>query len=125
MNEEDLLPEKSLFVAYLLWLPPLGILGAHKFYLNRPFLGLAYFLTGGLLVIGWVVDLFTLPRQVDMFNERIDEFLDLHDLEIEALEDEIDELRDRLTSRGSDAELRKVKDRVKELEKQLADARKQ
>ncbi len=125
MNEDELYPEKSLLIAYLLWLPPLGILGAHKFYLNRPFLGIAYFCTGGLLLIGWIYDLFTLPRQVDEFNERIDVFFDLHDQEIEELEDEIDALRERLRDQGSDAELGKVKARVRELEQQIADARNQ
>ena len=125
MNEDELIPEKSLLVAYLLWLPPLGFLGAHKFYLNRPLLGIAYFFTGGLLLIGWIYDLFTLPRQIDEFNERIDVFLDLHDQEVEELEDEIDELRERLKSRGSDAELSKVKARVRELEQQIADTRNQ
>ena len=125
MQEDELYPAKSLLVAYLLWLPPLGILGAHKFYLNRPLLGIAYFFTGGLLLIGWVYDLFTLPRQIDDYNERFDELLDLHDQEIEELEDEIDELRERLQSQGSDAELSKVKARVRELEQQIADARNQ
>lgn len=101
MKDDVLYPEKSLLVAYLLWLV-LGVLGAHKFYLNRPLLGIAYFCTGGLLLIGWIYDLFTLPRQIDEFNERIDEFLDLHDQEIEELEDEIDELRERLSSQQSD-----------------------
>jgi TM2 domain-containing membrane protein YozV len=125
MQEDELYPAKNLLVAYLLWLPPLGILGAHKFYLSRPFLGVAYFFTGGLLLIGWIYDLFTLPRQTDEFNERIDEFLDYHDLEIEALEDEIEDLRERLSSQGVDAELHQVKARVRELEQQLANARNQ
>jgi len=124
MQQDELYPEKSLLVAYLLWLP-LGILGAHKFYLHRPLLGIAYFFTGGLLLIGWIYDLFTLPRQIDDYNERFDELLDLHDQEIEELEDEIDELRERLQSQGSDAELSKVKARVRELEQQIADARSQ
>ena len=124
MKEAEIYPEKSLLIAYLLWLA-LGILGAHKFYLNRPLLGIAYFLTCGLLLIGWIYDLFTLPRQIDDYNERIDEFLDLHDQEIEELEDEIDELRERLSSQGSDAELNKVKARVRELEQQIADAKNQ
>ncbi len=124
MHEDELYAEKSVLIAYLLWLI-LGILGAHKFYLNRPILGIAYFFTGGLLLIGWIYDLFTLPRQVDEFNERIDVFFDLHDQEIEELEDEIDALRERLRDQGSDAELSKVKARVRELEQQIADARNQ
>ena len=124
MQEDEFYPEKNLVVAYLLWLF-LGIFGAHKFYLNRPLLGIAYFFTAGLLLIGWIIDLFTLPRQIDAYNERFDALLDLHDQEIDALEDEIDELRERLENQGSATDLAKVKAKVRELEQQIADARSQ
>jgi hypothetical protein len=58
---------KSLLLTYLLWLVG-GLLGMHKFYLGRPFVGLLYFFTGGLFLIGWVIDFFTLPRQVRVAN---------------------------------------------------------
>lgn len=54
---------KSLLLSYLLWFFG-GFFGLHKFYLGRPLMGLLYFFTGGLFFIGWVVDFFTLPRQV-------------------------------------------------------------
>ncbi len=100
MQEDEFYPQKNLFAAYVLWFL-LGILGGHKFYLNRPLLGLAYFFTGGLILIGWIYDLFTLPSQVDAYNARIDEFFDLHDQELEELEDEIDELRGELRKQAS------------------------
>jgi TM2 domain-containing membrane protein YozV len=58
---------KSLLLTYLLWLVG-GLLGLHKFYLGRPLVGLLYFFTGGLFFIGWVVDFFTIPRQVRIAN---------------------------------------------------------
>jgi hypothetical protein len=58
---------KSLLLTYLLWLVG-GLLGLHKFYLRRPVVGLLYFFTSGLFFIGWVVDFFTLPRQVRIAN---------------------------------------------------------
>lgn len=58
---------KSLLLTYLLWLIG-GLLGLHKFYLGRPFVGLLYFFTGGLFLIGWIVDFFTIPRQVHIAN---------------------------------------------------------
>lgn len=58
---------KSLLLSYTLWLFG-GPLGLHKFYLGRPFVGLLYFFTGGLFMIGWIVDFFTLPRQVRVAN---------------------------------------------------------
>lgn len=58
---------KSLLLTYTLWLLG-GVLGLHKFYLGRPLMGLLYFFTGGLFVLGWVVDFFTIPRQVRITN---------------------------------------------------------
>ena len=58
---------KSLLLTYLLWGVG-GLLGLHKFYLGRPLIGLLYFFTGGLFLVGWIVDFFTLPRQVRIAN---------------------------------------------------------
>lgn len=58
---------KSKLVAYLLWLF-LGLVGAHKFYLNKIPMGILYFFTFGLFGIGLLVDLFTLGNQVDLYN---------------------------------------------------------
>lgn len=89
--------ERNIVVAYIFWLI-LGILGAHKFYLKQPLMGVIYFFTAGLLLIGWFIDLFTLPEQVDEFNDQLYLQEDENYLEdrIEELEDEVDRLRDRL-----------------------------
>ncbi len=50
----------SLGVGYLLWI--WGFLGSHRFYFGRPVSGTIYFFTLGLLLIGWLVDLFLMPR---------------------------------------------------------------
>ncbi len=63
------LPFKNLGVAYLLWFF-LGILGIHHFYLGKVGRGLLWLLTGGLLGIGLLVDLFTLPSQVRQVNAQ-------------------------------------------------------
>jgi TM2 domain-containing membrane protein YozV len=62
-----LLESKSKTTAYLLWFF-LGIFGAHKFYLEKTGIGILYLLSGGLLGVGWVIDLFTLGMQVDSYN---------------------------------------------------------
>ncbi len=49
----------SLVIGYLLWI--FGFLGAHRFYYGRQFSGTLYFLTLGLLFIGWIIDLFLIP----------------------------------------------------------------
>jgi TM2 domain-containing membrane protein YozV len=44
---------------YILWL--FGFTGSHRFYYGRPISGTLYFFTLGLLLIGWVIDLFLIP----------------------------------------------------------------
>lgn len=50
----------SKLIGYILWL--FGFLGAHRFYFGRRWSGLFYLLTGGVLGIGWFIDLFLIPR---------------------------------------------------------------
>ena len=49
----------SKVIGYLLWI--VGFTGAHRFYYGKPITGTIWFLTGGLLLIGWIVDLFLIP----------------------------------------------------------------
>ncbi len=56
----------SLLVGYALWL--FGFTGAHRFYYGKPVTGTIWFFTGGLLLIGWIIDVFLIPgmdRQAD------------------------------------------------------------
>lgn len=48
---------KNRLVALLLCLPPMGLFGAHRFYVGRPFTGLLFFITLGLVVFGWLIDI--------------------------------------------------------------------
>jgi TM2 domain-containing membrane protein YozV len=50
----------SKAIGYLLWL--FGIFGAHRFYFGKPVTGTIWFCTGGLLLVGWLVDLFLIPQ---------------------------------------------------------------
>ncbi len=88
--------QKSTLVAYILCFF-LGLLGAHKLYLRRPFLALLYLFTAGLFVVGWIIDLFTLREQVDICNDNI---YDEHESElfdrIDDLEDEFEALHQKL-----------------------------
>lgn len=59
--------KKHLDDAYLLWFP-LGLLGFHHFYLQRPVWGLLYMLTLGFLGIGWLIDLFRMRTLVRNCN---------------------------------------------------------
>ena len=53
-------PSHSLVVGYIFWI--FGFLGAHRFYYGRQLSGTIYFFTLGLLFIGWIVDLFLIPK---------------------------------------------------------------
>ncbi|MGB3211889.1 MAG: NINE protein [Desulforhopalus sp.] len=57
--EKDNTTTHSLLVGYLLWI--LGFLGAHRFYYGKQLSGTIYFFTLGLLLIGWIIDLFLIP----------------------------------------------------------------
>ena len=59
----------STGIAYLLWwLSGFGALGFHRFYLGKIGTGLLWMFTGGLLGIGSIYDLITLPSQVKHAN---------------------------------------------------------
>jgi TM2 domain-containing membrane protein YozV len=50
----------SIPVGYLLWI--FGFTGSHRFYYGKPITGVLYFCTFGLLMVGWVIDFFLIPR---------------------------------------------------------------
>jgi TM2 domain-containing membrane protein YozV len=50
----------SKLVGYILWV--FGFTGAHRFYYGRPVTGTIWMFTFGLLGIGWLIDLFLIPR---------------------------------------------------------------
>lgn len=47
-----------------------GILGIHRFYMRKWITGILYFLTGGLFLVGYVYDYWTLNSQIDEINAR-------------------------------------------------------
>ena len=49
----------------------LGIFGVHRFYLGKWVTGIIYFFTGGLLLIGYLYDMWTLNRQISEVNRAI------------------------------------------------------
>jgi TM2 domain-containing membrane protein YozV len=49
----------SKLVGYILWI--FGFTGSHSFYYGRPVTGIIWALTGGLFLIGWIVDFFLIP----------------------------------------------------------------
>lgn len=49
----------SKSIGYILWI--VGFMGAHRFYYGRKVTGIIWAFTAGLLLIGWIVDLFLIP----------------------------------------------------------------
>lgn len=61
-------PTHPVIVGYLFWI--LGFIGAHRFYFGKPLTGTLWFFTGGLFLIGWIVDLFLIPSMAEHANRR-------------------------------------------------------
>ena len=62
---------RSTPIAYLLWLFSfVGIAGLHRFYNGKWITGILWLLTGGLFLIGTIVDLFLIPSMVERANLR-------------------------------------------------------
>ena len=49
----------NVLLGYLFWI--FGFTGAHRFYFGKPITGTIWFFTGGLFLIGWIIDLFLIP----------------------------------------------------------------
>ncbi|MBJ7285238.1 MAG: TM2 domain-containing protein [Akkermansiaceae bacterium] len=58
----------SKAVGYLLWI--FGFTGAHRFYYGKPVTGTIWFLSLGLLGVGWLIDLFLIPSMDRQANAR-------------------------------------------------------
>ena len=57
----------STLLGYVLWI--FGFTGSHRFYYGKPISGTIWFLTLGLVGIGWLIDLFLIPamdREADL-----------------------------------------------------------
>ena len=52
-------PTHSKIVGYILWI--FGFTGSHRFYYGRPVSGTIWFLTAGLFLVGWLIDVFLIP----------------------------------------------------------------
>jgi TM2 domain-containing membrane protein YozV len=58
----------STLIGYLFWI--FGFTGAHRFFFGKPLTGALWFFTGGLLLVGWIVDLFFIPSMAEQADRR-------------------------------------------------------
>ncbi len=59
--------ERSVAIAYILWFF-FGVLGIHRFYAGKTVTGVIWLITGGLFLVGWLIDLFLIPGMVETYN---------------------------------------------------------
>ncbi len=59
--------DKDYNIAWIL-LTFLGLFGVHRFYMEKWISGLIWLFTGGLFLLGWLYDLWTLNEQIDEVN---------------------------------------------------------
>ena len=58
-------------IAYLLWFCALlGFCGIHRFYAGRYITGIIWLLTGGVFLIGQIIDLFLIPSMIESNNNQ-------------------------------------------------------
>ena len=58
----------SKVIGYFLWI--FGFTGSHRFYYGKPVSGTIWFFTLGLLLVGWLVDLFLIPSMARRADRR-------------------------------------------------------
>lgn len=61
-------PTHPVLLGYLFWV--IGFTGAHRFYFGKPLTGALWFFTGGLFLIGWIVDVFLIPAMSEEAERR-------------------------------------------------------
>lgn len=65
---------RSAGVAYLLWfLILIGLGGIHRFYAGKWITGIIWLLTGGVFLIGQIIDLFLIPSMVANANQKAEQ----------------------------------------------------
>lgn len=68
--------KKSVLIAYICWLFG-GIFGLHHFYLGRDRHAFVWWSTLGGFIVGWLGEIFTIPRYVRDANEDVGYIQDL------------------------------------------------
>jgi len=58
----------STLVGYLFWI--IGFTGAHRFFFGKPLTGALWFFTGGLLLVGWLIDIVLIPSMAEEADRR-------------------------------------------------------
>jgi TM2 domain-containing membrane protein YozV len=71
MRSTAIAPRRDIGLAYILWLGGFfGLAGIHRIYMGRTWSGLLWMFTGGLCMVGQIIDLFMMSRMIRDANER-------------------------------------------------------
>lgn len=62
------IPTHPALIGYVFWV--IGFTGAHRFYFGKPWTGALWFFTGGLFLIGWIIDVFWIPAMSEEAEAR-------------------------------------------------------
>lgn len=69
MANELVKTERKVGLAYALWaLSFVGISGIHRLYMGRWVSGLLWLFTGGLCMVGTIIDAIVMPRMIEDSN---------------------------------------------------------
>lgn len=60
----------SKMIGYLMWI--FGFMGIHRFYYGKPITGTLWFFTGGIFLIGWIIDFFLIPSMDEEADFRFE-----------------------------------------------------
>lgn len=64
----DFAPTHPLWIGYFFWI--IGFTGAHRFYFGKPLTGVLWFFTGGLFLVGWIIDVVLIPAMSEEADRR-------------------------------------------------------
>lgn len=65
--------KKSKLLAFILWLiGGFGAFGFHRFYVGKIGTGIIWLLTGGVFMVGAIIDVFLIGSMVDTYNLKQD-----------------------------------------------------
>ena len=61
-------PSHPVWLGYVFWI--FGFTGSHRFFYGRNLTGILWLLTGGLFLVGWIIDIVFIPSMAESASRR-------------------------------------------------------